>query len=673
MAYSVFGRTLTKIGVVGSGQIGPDIALYFSKVLAEHGVQVVVTDISPQALEAGAAKTRKKLDKGVESGAFKKDQADRVFANLRFSPDASALAGAEFVVEAATERDTIKRDIFSRLEAQVAPGAILASNSSHLEPETIFPTLQDPKRGIVIHYFFPAERNPVVEVVPGKNTDPAVAEFCMRFYEAIGKVPIRVGSRYGYAIDPVFEGLFQAATQIVEEGIASPKQVDAIACKVLGLGVGPFTAMNLTGGNPITQVGLTHYREKIMPWFRSPGLLDRQLEKKEPWEAAGRGERVQYDDGQYERVSARLTGACFGLVCEVLDSGISNLPDLEMGIELALAMNGPFAMMNRIGVGEALARVQAFAAANPGFKVAGVLERQAAAGEPWKIRSVLREDRDGIAQVTIRRPRVLNALDRETFAQIAETFETIRRDPTVQAAVLTGFGVKAFVSGADIGMLATIQGPADGEALCRETGRAVQAVDRVGKPVVCAMNGLALGGGNEIAMACTARIARKGQKMFVGQPEVKLGFIPGAGGTQRLPRLIPFEKAWTLLRTGGSLSSAESLQLGLIREEVEGDLLARATELARDLASGKVQAPPIPRGPIPVPAHPPEVDLAGFSRRIDEILRRTILEGAGMTLEQGVELEIRSFGECCATRDMKIGIENFQKTNLKEPAKFVHA
>jgi 3-hydroxyacyl-CoA dehydrogenase len=96
---------------------------------------------------------------------------------------------------------------------------------------------------------FPAERNVLVEVVPGRDTDPKVADFCMRFYEQIGKVPIRVKSRYGYAVDPVFEGIFQAAALIVEEGTAGVKQVDAIACKARG-GVGPFTAMNLTGGNP---------------------------------------------------------------------------------------------------------------------------------------------------------------------------------------------------------------------------------------------------------------------------------------------------------------------------------------------------------------------------------------------------------------------------------------
>ncbi|MBI3272910.1 MAG: 3-hydroxyacyl-CoA dehydrogenase/enoyl-CoA hydratase family protein [Planctomycetes bacterium] len=673
MSYQAFGRTIRKVGVVGSGQIGPDIALYFSKVLAEHDVPVVVTDVVPAALEAGAAKTKKKLDKGVETGAFKRDQADRILANLSFSADPDALRGADFVVEAATERLEVKRGIFASLEDRVGPDTILASNSSHLEPETIFEGLRHPERSLVIHYFFPAERNPLVEVVPGARTEATIWSFCLRFYEAIGKVPIRVGSRYGYAVDPIFEGLFLAAALLVESGTASPKQVDAIACKVLGLGVGPFTAMNLTGGNPLTQVGLGHYHDKLMPWFRSPSVLDRQVEAKAPWETAARGEAVVYDEATFAKVSAVLTGAYFGLATEVLDSGITNVADLEMAVELGLVMEPPFALMNRVGVPEALARVRGYAAANPGFKVAGVLERQAAAGKPWRIPVVLREDRAGVALVTIRRPRVLNALDRETFVQLRETFDALRDDPSIRAVVLTGFGPKAFVSGADIGMLARIQNPADGERLCLETGEAVAAVDGVGKPVVCALNGLALGGGNELAMACTARIARKGLRLLAGQPEPKLGFIPGAGGTQRLPRLIPFEKAWTLLRTAGTLSSAEALACGLIREEVEGDLLARAVELARELADGRTRVAPIPRGPIAAPAGLPEPELGGLSRRIDELLRRAILEGARLTLAEGVRLEARLFGECCATQDMKLGLENFQRTNLKEPARFVHA
>ncbi len=282
MAFTAKNRTVEKIGVIGSGQIGPDIALYFTKVLEPHGVPVVVVDVSEQALAAGRKKVEKKIDRGVKSKAFKPDQAERMLGNLTFTSDYSALSGASLIIEAATEDLAIKHKIVAQLETLVGEDTVIASNSSHMEPEVIFAEARNPGRCTVIHYFFPAERNIVVEVVPGKDTDPALGDWLLDFYEAIGKAPVKVGSRYGYAIDPIFEGLFQAAAMGVESGWGSVKQVDTMCAKSLGLGVGPFMAMNLTGGNPIVAIGLDHYTEKINGWFRSPEILKKQLESAEP-------------------------------------------------------------------------------------------------------------------------------------------------------------------------------------------------------------------------------------------------------------------------------------------------------------------------------------------------------------------------------------------------------
>ncbi len=666
MPFTIFGRTIRKVAVIGSGQIGPDIALFFSKVLAPHGVPVVVNDVVQAALDKGAEKTKKKIDKGVETGAFKPAEADAMFRNITWTPDKQQLAGADFVVEAATERPDIKKSIFADVEKVVAPDAVLASNSSHLEPEVIFENAKNPERGLVIHYFFPAERNLVVEVVPGAKTSAAVADFCMKFYEAIGKVPIRVKSRYGYAIDPVFEGLFLASALAVEEGVASVKQVDAIAQKVLGLGVGPFTAMNLTGGNPITQVGLGHYTTKIMKWFRSPQSLDEKVAAKAPWETAGRGEKVEWTPEIEDKVGRRLMGAYFGIVGEILQSGISNLGDLDMAVETALVVKPPFTFMNEVGVGRALELVQEYAKANPGFVVTPALVSQKT---PWKVPFVFRQDAGDVAVVVIKRPKVLNALSLDVYAQLQEQFEEIKKGP-YKGAVLTGFGVKAFVSGADIGMLAGVKGPAEGEATSRKSHAVQNFIENLGKPVVCALNGLSLGGGSELAYACTARIAAKGQKRLFGQPEVNLGIIPGAGGSVRLPRLIDFATACRILRTAGSISGKDALAWGLILEEVEGDLVARACEIVREIAGGKRGVKAIPRGPID--GAMPDVPIGPLSKKVDEILCRAIVDGAKLPLDKALENESKLFGEVCGTKDMKIGLENFLRTGGKEPPRFVH-
>lgn len=673
MAYEILGREINKVGVVGSGQIGPDIALYFSKVLHSHGVPVVVVDIAENALKSGEVRVKGKIGRGVKTRAFKQDEADAMIANLSWTTDYSQLAGADLVIEAATEDVGIKKKIFTEVEKICSDTAIFASNSSHMEPEVIYEEVGNKQRCLVIHCFFPAERSIIVEVVPGKETSPDVTGFIMKFYEQIGKAPIKVKSRFGYAIDPIFEGIFIAAVLLVEKGVGTVMQVDAMVQKALGLGVGPFTAMNLTGGNPIVQHGAPELHKKVMPWFHSPSLLENQIRLGKPWETTFVPDEVAFNENVFQEVSDQIKGAYFGLACEILDSGISSIGDLEMAVESALVIKPPFQMMNRMGVDRALELVKAYAEELPGFKVPDVLVKQAESGKPWHIPMVFREDRDDIAVVTIRRPRTLNALNGDVISQLQATFSGIKEDDRIKGAVLTGFGIKAFVSGADIQMLAGIKNPEEGEKISREGQETLNFIENLGKPVICAMNGLALGGGNELAMACTARIAQKGLRVFAGQPEPKLGIIPGYGGSQRLPRIVGLSEAWPILRTGNPVSSEKALQIGLVSEEAEGNILEAGIAFAKGVIAGEKEVRPIKKDPIDIPETLPEVDIGSLSRKTDEILKKAILEGAKTTLEEGLKLETRTFGECVRTKDMRIGMENFMKFGPKKEAMFAHA
>ncbi|HIA28361.1 MAG TPA: 3-hydroxyacyl-CoA dehydrogenase/enoyl-CoA hydratase family protein [Planctomycetes bacterium] len=676
MTLQILDRPITKIGVIGSGQIGPDIALHFSKVFTPQGVPVIVVDVSREALENGRKKLDRKVDKGVESGAFTVDAGEAMKGNVTFTDDYQQLAGTDLVVEAATEDSNLKGKIFNQLTAIVSDGAILCSNSSHLEPEVIFGGLEDPSRSLVVHYFFPAERNPVVEVVSGAGSDPGLGRAVMGFYEEIGKFPIEVGSRYGYAIDPIFEGLFLASALLVEEGKGTSKEVDAVACKTLGYTVGPFTAMNLTGGNPITDVGLGNYTSRIMPWYRSPQILKDAVKNQSRWEVPARGEGVEVEPERSALISESLLGAYFGIVGEIVDSGISSVADLDMAVEIALDMHAPFRLMNRIGLEKSLGLVENYAAKNPGFSVPLCLVEQAGLGEPFPIATVFRWDREEVAIVCIRRPRALNALNEATFEEIKQHFLDIAADDSVIGAVLTGYGVKAFASGADVGFLAKIDSKEMGEKTSSGSQLSIQAIEDCPKPVVCAFNGLALGGGNEIALACNARIAREGLKVLAGQPEVNLGIIPGGGGTQRLPRWVGIEKASELMRTGRPVSSSEALRIGLIEREVPGSkeqLLSTGIDMVRAAVAGETPLPEIQKGPIQVPEMLPEVDLGHLSRMVDGILSRAILEGCRLPLKEGIAFEARMFGEVCATRDMNIGIQNFLEKGPRHPAPFIHS
>lgn len=668
MPFELLGRKIAKVGVVGSGQIGPDIALHFTKSFHRYGVPVIVHDISEKALDAGSQKMRKKIEKGVETGAFKPDEAKAMIENVRFTVQKSDLKGCDLVVEAATELPKIKRAIFKDLEELCPDTAIFASNSSHLEPEVIFAEAKKKSRCLCTHYFFPAERNQMLEVIPGKETAPEIADFLLKLYEALGKFPIKVASRYGYAIDPIFEGIFQAAALCVEEGLASTKQVDAIACKVLGLGVGPFTAMNLTGGNPITQEGLNLMNEKVMRWFESPKILDEQIKSGKPWDVPGRGEKAEYTDKQFENVRDSLLGAYFGLAAEVLQAGIVGAGDFEMGCEIALVVTPPLRLMNRVGIEKSLKLVEHYAAKHDGFVVAEVLKKQSG---PWHIPLLRWDVREGVAVITIKRPRNLNALNKEVIAQMQTLLERAKSDNSVRAVVITGYGTKAFVSGADIEMLASQKTPEEAEATCLHFQKTLLFMENLGKPVVCALNGLAFGGGSELAQACIARVAKSGIKTLFAQPEPKLGIIAGSGGTQRLPRIIGFPAAWKMLRTGEPINSEKAKELGLADALVDSDVLEAGIRLALDIAGGKVKPREMPKGPVPVPELP-EIDIGGLSRKIDEIMRRAILEGAKMKLEDGLQFEAKMFAECLKTKDMRIGMENFLKNGVKQPAQFVH-
>jgi enoyl-CoA hydratase/3-hydroxyacyl-CoA dehydrogenase len=671
MAFTFGSRKVGKVGIVGSGQIGPDIALHMTKAMQPAGVPVVVVDISEKALASGRLKLEKKIDKGVETQAFKPELGAAMKANTLFTSDYGQLEGADLVIEAASEDLPVKRRIFQQLETLLAPGAILASNSSHMEPEMIFGECADRARTAVIHYFFPAERNPLVEIVPGRETAPDLAAWLMGFYEEIGKVPIRVKSRYGYAMDPVFEGLFHASCLAVEEGLGSVKEVDDVVRRVLRQGVGPFTAMNLTGGNPLTYVGLQHYQTKLYPWFKPTKLMEARMETGQPWDGVQRGEKVEVAAEAEGRIRDRILGAYFGIVTEILDAGISDVADLELGVQTGLVMAPPFALMNEVGVAKALDLVRRYAKDHRGFPVPKTLARQAESKKPWEIPVVLREDRDGVAILTIRRPNVLNALNREVYEQLDRHVAAIAKDAAVKGAVITGHGRKAFVSGADVSMLAAVKTPADGEATSRSSHGVLDRIEKSGKPFVCAYNGMALGGGNELALACHARVAAKGLKVLAGQPEPNLGIIPGAGATQRLPRVIGFGRAWELLRTGRTISGAEARELGLVREEVDADrLVDRAAALAREMAAKGFER--IDRAPLEPPAKLPEVDLGHLSRAVDKVMQKAILEGARKGLDEGLKLESKCFGEVCGLEDMRLGMDNFIKNGPRAKAQFVN-
>ena len=253
--------------------------------------------------------------------------------------------------------------------------------------------------------------------------------------------------------------------------------------------------------------------------------------------------------------------------------------------------------------------------------------------------TLLLETRDGIAVLTINRPDKLNALNDQVVSELHQAAQALRADPAVRGVILTGAGAKAFVAGADIGDLAK-QGVLDGRRRSRDGQQMLFAFERMGKPVLAAVNGFALGGGCELAMACHIRIASENARF--GQPEVNLGITPGYGGTQRLPRIVGKGNALYITLTGEHVGAADALRMGLVSRVVPQDqLMAEAEKLMRTIVS---------KGP------------AALALTIEAVDR-----GLETTLEEGLRIEADAFGLVASTSDMREGLTAFLE---KRQAKF---
>ncbi|MDP9159128.1 MAG: enoyl-CoA hydratase-related protein [Acidobacteriota bacterium] len=253
--------------------------------------------------------------------------------------------------------------------------------------------------------------------------------------------------------------------------------------------------------------------------------------------------------------------------------------------------------------------------------------------------NILFEKKNSIAYVTVNRPKVLNALNMATMEELRSAFTAIKDDREVRVAILTGTGEKAFVAGADIVELSK-HDPVSAKEYTHRGQSVLDLIENLGKPVIACISGFALGGGCEIALACTFRLASENAKL--GQPEVKLGLIPGYGGTQRLPRLVGKGIAMQLLLAGEMINAQEALRIGLVNEVISAaELIPRAEAIAQKI---------IANAPLAV-----------------QYAMEAVNKGMEMSLSEGLYLEATLFGLCCATEDKAEGTSAFLE---KRPPQF---
>jgi enoyl-CoA hydratase len=245
--------------------------------------------------------------------------------------------------------------------------------------------------------------------------------------------------------------------------------------------------------------------------------------------------------------------------------------------------------------------------------------------------NIILDKKNLIAYVTVNRPKVLNALNMATMEELRAAFTDIKNDASIRVAILTGSGEKAFIAGADIGELSK-HDAISGKEYTHKGQSVLDLIENLGKPVIACINGFALGGGCELAMACTMRLASQTAKL--GQPEVKLGIIPGYGGTQRLPRLVGKGVAMQLVLTGEMISAEEAHRIGLVNEvTAPADLIPRAEAIAQKI---------IANAPLAI-----------------QYAMEAVNHGLDLTQAEGLYLEATLFGVCCATEDKTEGTKAF--------------
>ena len=651
------------VGVIGSGSIGPDLAYGFlSSLAAGEGGKVFLLDIKKEALDAGVARIEGYIGKALARGRMSQKAADATRAALVPTMDIKDLASCDYVLEAATEDLKTKKIILRNLEQVVRADCLIGFATSAIPRARIAAEALHPERCFVNHPFYPAWRALPIEVV-SSGTDARFSTRMLDVLQKLGKVPISTADVPAFAADDVFSNYICEAVRIVEDGIATPAQVDQIVNSAIG-GGGPLNVMDLTNGNVL----VVHIQELMQEvggeWFAPPALLVKQGTAR--WRNPKGSEDTTHTEAQAKQVMDRILAVLLGRAYAVAENGVCEASDLNWLLRMSLGFNeGTLDLGKKLGAKKVAELCQAYQKSHPGFPVP-----KCVAGKklPAYLRDVTIQRDGGIAVVTVRRPESKNALCMQTVQELKSVFESLDADSSVQGVVFTGFGGP--LSGADINEFTSLTTREDTEGICYKAHPVQKVIANMKKPVVAAVDGPVMGGGAEFCMACHARVV--GPNLAFAQPEVNLGIIPGYGATQRLPRLIGVEKALELLRTGRIVGAKEACALGWASGEPVADPVHAAMNLIRDHIAGKVKLATVNPAPVAVPDPIPTVDIGHRSLLIDKIVVNAVKQGLRLPLDEGLMIEAKSFADAKETVDADIGIKNFIQNGPRTPAAFMH-
>jgi enoyl-CoA hydratase / 3-hydroxyacyl-CoA dehydrogenase len=651
-----------KAAVVGAGTMGGQIA----QTIAAAGFDVVLKDVKQEFVDAGLTEARNvtsgQVGRLVKKEKITQEQADQqveeIVGRIHGTTSYDGFGDVDFVIEAVPEKMAIKQAVFAELDA-VTPGhAILATNTSSLSITEIGESTLRPEKVVGFHYFYPASVMPLIEIIEGDDTSQETMQAAITFAQAIKKQPITCAEVPGFVVNRILNsGIGEVWREQETKGLSIKKIDEGIgAANVVPMG--PYFLINLLGLDTVYHVaehlhesyGERFYLPKEMGNLVQQGKLGAKTGGEGFYDSEGNANIPGDGDPDVDELVELLTLKTFVEACLVLEEGVATHRDIDFGMMAGAGLDPrrgllpPFMKADTEGLDTILERLES-AQEKHGDRFAPptVLRRLVAQGRLGTksgqgFYAYPQPDSEQPGEVVKLEMRGDVAIAWLANGQMNSVAPSVVKDlGAVYHAAIEG-GARAFViassnpflfsAGADIKAF-TQMDAAGGEQLLHEMHGLLREMETGSLPIIAAVNGLAFGGGNEIAMAADVRIAAR--SAIFGQPEIKLGIIPGFGGTQRLPRLVGSNKALEMNLIGDPIGAEEAYEFGLVNQVVvDHELFDTALAWARKLAE---------QAPLAV-----------------EQIKKVSANG---DIDAGIEAEKAGFGAVFGSEDGKEGISAF--------------
>jgi len=546
---------MKKIGIVGAGLMGSGIA----QKAAQEGLEVVMVDVKPEFVEKGMNIIKSTLQEAVDRKILTSDNFTEIMGRIHGTTNMTDVRDCDIVIEAVPEDMKIKHGVFKQLDTICDHKTIIASNTSTFRVDALAEPVNRKDRFLALHYFYHPAKNRLLEIIPGSKTTKETINAAKRYSVLTGKTDILVKDAPGFAVNRFFVPVNNESTRMLAEGVANSATIEKAGRDALGIAMGPFEIVNLTGV-PMALHASAGLGLGLTPFYDPSERLKEQASSGKLWPIEG---EIQED--KLEAIKDRFRAVVFYIISAMLDEGVSSIDDIDLGAKVGLRWaKGPFELMNDYGIDKAYAIVEKFIKSWPDLTMPKSLIAQKKLGKPWEFRFVKYYKDGNIGRVVISRPDAMNALNHAVVNQLDEAFKEAEADKDTKAIILETTG-KAFVAGADIKFFIDCIKEDKLEANYDFTAFGQEVLNRIDdskKLVVAKMDGLALGGGFELALSTDVIVATN--KAVMGFPETGIGIYPGLGGTQRPSRFIGKEMAKYLVFTGRVISAEEANAIGLV-------------------------------------------------------------------------------------------------------------